>query len=268
MIETAKTLLGLIKDWKTSSDPVYQWVACGAGILTVSAYIEQQRPSEFMAGTMRFIGAGPAAVWFESGLPPVVAQPNVGASHIVLGVAGLAVLTMLVRPFINARRDEWPVDLQAAGLLGARGACTVWILLLIAAQLGSLDRVPIWLWSVLPDGIMVIAIAILVTGLFYLITRRFWTRSSSEAFGRRLSWLVAGAAVVVAMTLCALLLAVIGPLVSLVSWLFSTESDAHNDTKTYVAEIRAQCESPTGVAPATGAPDGRAYRHQLATLRR
>ena len=120
VIEAAKALPGLIKDWKTNRDLIYQHVGCVAGFLTIAAYIREQRPSEVLADLFNVAGVPSAGDWLESNLPPFLAQPDAQSSHTLIQVAGVAVLLMLVMPFFNARRNESHVDFQAAGLFGAR----------------------------------------------------------------------------------------------------------------------------------------------------
>ena len=124
MIETVKALPGLIKDWRSNSDLIYQLVGCLAGGLTIAAYVRGQRPSEVLAAAMYAIGASGVGGWFESGLPPLLAEPHVEASRALVSLSALAVLTMLIKQFFNAKRDDWPIDLQARGLLGSRAAVT------------------------------------------------------------------------------------------------------------------------------------------------
>ena len=57
MIEAVKALPGLIKNWRSNSDLIYQLVGCLAGVLTIAAYVRGQRPSEVLAAAMYAIGA-------------------------------------------------------------------------------------------------------------------------------------------------------------------------------------------------------------------
>ena len=246
MIETIKAVPGLIKDWTTNSDLVYQLVGCGAGLLTIVAYIGQQRPSETMAGLMRVAGATGVAEWFESGLPPVVAQPDTRTSHTLVVVAGLVVLILLVKPFFNARRDDWPIDLQARGILGARGACTAWMLLMLAAQFGSLTWVATWLLSQALAVVAVMAVIALIGGLLFLAASRLTLHHLMNTAGGWISQALAGMGAVVIMTLVALAYVVIGPVFSVTSWLLTTESDVCVEAKRRVARELASRRQPAG----------------------
>lgn len=57
LIETVKALPGLIKDWMSNSDLIYQLVGCPAGVLTIAACVREQRPSEVLAAAMHAMGA-------------------------------------------------------------------------------------------------------------------------------------------------------------------------------------------------------------------
>ncbi len=63
---------------------------------------------------------------------------------------------------------------------------------------------------------------------------------------RDLSWLIARDSTVVAMAVVALTLVAIGPTLGFGTGLFSTESDAHYETRRRIAKRCAEREAPTG----------------------
>lgn len=255
MVETVKALSGLIKDWKSNSDLIYQLVGCLAGVLTIAAYVREQRPSEVLAAAMYAIGASGVGGWFESGLPPVLAEPHVEASRALVSLSALAVLTMLIKPFFNAKRDNWPINLQARGLLGSRAAVTTWVLLMFAAQFASIAWVAEWLRSQVHVAVIVAVVTALLLGLAYVAARRLQMHSILDMAGAWLAHIVASAGAVVMMTGFALAFAVIGPVMGAASWLFTTESDAYSDTKRRVAQELARSQQPTGAIRLSSQPD-------------
>ena len=76
MFKIVKDLMEFLKDRKTNSDLLYQWLACAAAMLTIAAYIWHQRPSEVLAEVTRVWGLDSASAWFTTGFPPVLALPN------------------------------------------------------------------------------------------------------------------------------------------------------------------------------------------------
>ena len=246
LIENVKAMPGLIKDWMSNSDLIYQLVGCLAGVLMIAACVREQRPSEVLAAAMHAMGASGVGGWFESGLPPLFAEPHVEASRILVSLAALTVLTMLIKPFFNAKRDDWPIDLQARGLLGSRAAVTTWVLLMFAAQLASIAWVAEWLRLQVQVAAIVTVVATLILGLAYVAVHRLQMHSLLDAAGSWLVHMVASAGAVVIMTGFALAFAVIGPVVGAASWLLTTEADAYSDTKRRVAQELARSQQPTG----------------------
>lgn len=255
MIETVKALPGLIKDWKTNSDLIYQLFGCLAGVLTISACVREQRPSDVLAVAMNAIGASSVGGWFEFGLPPLLAEPHVAASRTLVFLSALAVLTMLIKPFFNAKRDDWPIDLQARGILGSRAAVTTWVLLMFAAQFASTAWVTEWLRSQVHVVVIVAVVTALLLGLGYVAERRLQMHSLFVVAGARLAHVVASVGTVVIMTGFALAFTVIGPVIGAASWLFTTESDAYSDTKRRFAQERARSQQPTGAMRLSSQPD-------------
>lgn len=235
MIEAVKALPGLIKDWKTSRDLIYQHVGSVAGILTIAAYVRKQRPSEVLTDLFNTVGVQRAGAWLESNLPPFLAQPDAQSSHTFMQLAGLAVLLMLVMPFFNARRSNSDVYSQAMGLLGARAASTTWILLVIAVQLGSLQWGIDWLRSTSWALVVMVAFCFVLL-LIYLIARKLRMQDLLVPVGRGLLWLITHGIAVVVMAAFALIFVVICPAFGLGTWLFSTESDAHYITQRRIAQ--------------------------------
>ena len=61
MFIVVKDLMDFLKDRKTNSDLLYQWLACAAAMLTIAAYVRHQRPSEVLAEVTRVWGLD--SVW-------------------------------------------------------------------------------------------------------------------------------------------------------------------------------------------------------------
>lgn len=247
--EVISMLLTLIKDWKISRYSIYRWIGCVAGILMIAASIRDQRPNEVLSGVFRGIGAHSIGEWFGTSLPPVLTQPNSSANHLFIGIAFLAVVSLLAMPFFSAQKNEWDLGFQASGLLGARAPSTAWISLMFAAQFGSLQWAYGWLYSlarVLGAVIVVLAIILLVT---CVVICKLQIQELFVPVVRALLGCGAQAGVVLTTTAFALIFVVAGPLLGFALWLFSTVSEAHYEAQCRIALKRSECEVASGAKP-------------------
>ncbi len=235
MLEAVNALPSLIKEWKANRDFLYHLIVCGAALLTIAAYISEKRPSEVLAGIMWLVGASNVASWFETGLPPLVAQPDAHVNQIFAALAGLTVVLLVIMPFFNAKRDDWPIELQAQGILGARAAYTAWLLLMIAAQFGSLKWIPTWVLNQALSIFNIAVILVLIGGVLFFAAHRLGLDQVTSTACELISKGFIGLSAVLLMTALALVFAAISPLFSASAWLLSTESDAHMETKRRVA---------------------------------
>ena len=246
MLDAVKAIPEVLKNWKTNKDIMFQWVACAAALITVASWIRDQRPSEVIAEVLRLVGARSASDFFLSGLPPVLARPNLDAQHIVEILAALLLIVMLSGPLYNAWRDDWNVDLQVQALLGARAPGTFWLLLMVAGQFGPLDWV-LSLTRYIEDAVIVVVIiAMIVQGLICLLRRRI---GNDHLFARTSSWInwaLYRAGVILLMSVLSIAVAAIGPMAGVISWLASTESDAYRDMKLRNARERFERRKPDG----------------------
>lgn len=249
MIEVIRTLPSIIKDWKVGRDVIYQHLGCVAGILTIVAYIRQQRPSEVLAELFNGVGAHRIGAWFETSLPVFIAQPNPVANHLFMRVAGIAVIFMLVMPFLNARKNETGLDFQAAGLLGARAPSTVWLSLMFAAQFGSLQWGISWLLSLIWVLVTVFVILLIILLVAYLAICKLQIQELFVPVLRALWRCGAHSGVVLTIAAFALIIVVAGPLLGFVVWLFSTVSDAHYEAQRRIEQRRAERAAPSGAKP-------------------
>lgn len=247
--EVISMLPTLIKNWKIRRDSIYRWIACVTGILMIAASIRDQRPNEVLAKLFRGIGAHNAGEWFETSLPPVLMQPNSSVNHFFVGLACLAVLSMLAMPFFSARNNATGIDFQAAGLLGARAPSTVWVALMLAAQFGSLQWAISWLLSLIWVLVTVFVILLVVLLVAYLVICKLQIQELFVPVVRALWLCGAQAGVVLATTAFALIIVVVGPLLSLAVWLFSTVSDAHYEAQRRIERRRAEREVASGAKP-------------------
>lgn len=249
MNEVINMLPTLITDWKISRDLIYRGIGCVAGILTIVSTIREQFPSEVLSGVFRGIGAHSIGEYFETSLPPVLTQPNSSVNHLFIGIAFLAVVSMLAMPFFSARKNEWDLDFQAAGLLDARAPSTVWISLMLAAQFGSLQWAYSWLYSlswVLGAVIVIPAVILLVT---YVVICKLQIQELFVPVGHALLGCGVQAGIVLTTTAFALIFVVAGPLLGLALWLFSTVSEAHYEVQCRIAQKRSEREVASGAKP-------------------
>lgn len=246
MLDAVKALPEVVKNWKTNKDMMFQWVACAAALITVASWIRDQRPSEVIAEVLRLVGARSASDFFLSGLPPVLARPNLDAQHIVEILAALLLIVMLSGPLYNAWRDDWNVDLQVQALLGARAPGTFWLLLMVAGQFGPLDWV-LSLTRYIEDAVIVVVIiAMIVQGLICLLRRRIGNYYLFARTSSWINWALYRAGVILLMSVLSIAVAAIGPMAGVISWLASTEPDAYRDMKLRLERERFERRKPTG----------------------
>lgn len=249
MFKVVKGLMEFLKDRKTNSDLLYQWLACAAAMLTIAAYMRHQRPSEVLAEVTRVWGLDSASAWFTTGLPPVLALPNQTAQQIVLLIAEILVMAMLFLPFRVARQEERPVGWQAQGLLGARAPSTIWILLMVASQLGSLDWVVASLLSVASAVIHFLATAAIVAVLLYLALRLLHIQDLVTFVSKKFARIVCDATGLAFVVAASLGFAVIAPLVGKFFWAASIESDSFFEAKLRLAREESERRRPVGAKP-------------------
>ncbi|WP_277100743.1 hypothetical protein [Cutibacterium granulosum] len=248
-------LASLVETWKNSGNFVYQSVGCIAAILTiVTIYTGGQRPNESMANFMRSMGVSGAGDWFDYGLPSFLAQPGSHIKHVLAFSAGMVVLAMLTMPFVSARRGNWPIEAQVYGLLGSRIACSAWILLMFAAQFGTLVPAAAWLRSrvtTVASAVLITALVgvILVMALFCVvfaakIENRQKYCSGSDVFNP-LKVLIYFSLVVL-MGVLSLIFVVLRPILSALSWLLETESDSMRESRARELSGETRLLQPTG----------------------
>ena len=248
MFKVVKDLMDFLKDRKTNSDLLYQWLACAAAMLTIAAYVRHQRPSEVLAEVTRVWGLDSASAWFTTGLPPVLALPNQTAQQIVLLIAEILVMAMLLLPFRVARQEGRPVGWQAQGLLGARAPSTIWILLMVASQLGPLNWFAIRQFS---GGVLLFVTVLIIAGLLCLNARLFRFRNPLASGFQKLSSIVCDAIKILSVATLSFGLAVIAPLVGKFFWAASIESDSFFEAKLRLAREESERRRPVGAKPSS-----------------
>lgn len=240
MLEAVKAVPSLVKGWKTSSNLIYEWLAAAAAALTIVSCLEVQRPSDVLAEAMPRSGAKAASEWLLSNLPPVLARPDANVQYIVLTAAGVLILVMLTVPLITARRENWPVEIQARGLIGARAASTFWVLLMVAVQLGSIDWVLVAARSAVGTIMGVFVVLVIVVAVLSLAVRRLDFCEFVSPAVRALGRAAYAMSVTALMTIFALSIAAAGPLFWLIAWCAATESESHRDIKRRIAMERVE----------------------------
>ncbi len=191
MIEAAKALPGLIKDWKTNRDLIYQHVGCVAGLLTIAAYVHEQRPSEVLADLFTVAGVPSAGDWLESNLPPFLAQPDAPVkSHPHTG--GRCCRASHARDAVLQRTTE-RASCRFSGCRPVRctSRSTTWILLVIAVQLGSLQWGIEWLRSTSLILGAIAAFGLVTLLVVYAVARKLEMQDLLAPVGRGLWWLIA-----------------------------------------------------------------------------
>ena len=254
MNKVIEGLASLIETWKNSGNFIYQSVGCIAAILTiVTIYTGGQRPNESMANFMRSMGASGAGDWFDYGLPPFLAQPDPHINHVLAFFAGMIVLALLVMPFVGIRRDNWTIEAQVYGLLGSRIACSAWVLLMFAAQFGTLAPAAAWLRSrvtTVVSAVLVIALvsAILMMALFCVVFAfkiGNCKKCSGSDFFNPLKVLIYFSLVVLA-GIASLIFVVLRPILTALSWLLEIESDGMRESRVRESSEETRPLQPTG----------------------
>ncbi len=231
MLEAVKIVSGLLKEWKFNGDSIYELVSCCAGLLTIAAYLSDERPSEVLAGSMRSLGANSIAEWFDSGLPPLVAHPDAVKSYFFLFLAGGWLLTLIGKPLSGARRDRCSVDRKARGVIGSRGSYFMWLLLMAAAQFGSLQWISAWFLSPIPMIFGAAVLAMLVGGYLFYAAYRLRKDQVTSVAGEWVSRALGDLRSVVLTTMLALVYAAIGPLARIAEWLLATDRNEYADVE-------------------------------------
>lgn len=242
--DTMKALLGFIKGWKGASDPVFRAIGWVAGVLAIAACIRNEHPVGLVVGFARSIGRSELADWFETGLPPLVyTQRQMVADALVLA-AEIVVFILLVGPFVRAKSDNWPVDLQAKALLRSRASCTFWILLMIATQFGSPARVAVRMCHAAFVFAVIVGILLAGTWMFYLMMGQLGLSdfvASPIEFARHVL-------IVAVMVVLALGVVILGPVVAVVMWMLSLEPESNVDLKRRLNDDLGLFGQPTGSA--------------------
>ncbi len=229
MLEAVKVVPGLLKEWRFNGDSIYELVSCCAGLLTIAAYLTGERPSEVLAGSMQSLGANSVAEWFDSGLPPLVAHPDAVKSYFFLSLAGGWLLTLIGKPLSDAGRDSCIVDRKARGVIGSRGSYFMWLLLMTAAQFGSLQWIPTWFLSPIPMIFGAAVLAVLVGGYLFYTAYRLRKDQITSVAGEWVSRALRDLRSVVLTTMLAVVYAAIGPLARIAEWLLATDRNEYAD---------------------------------------
>lgn len=227
MLDALKSVPGLIRDWRSQGDGLYQGIGCFAGWLVVAVHEQHQRPSDILAQVMAVAGVTPAVRWLQSGLPPFLVRVDVPTGRFLTTAIAFSLLLMVVVPLLDARRDEIEVLGAARGLLGCRAAATVWILLVLVAQIGflsdALDQLTDWGLALFAT-LCVAGVAALCC---WLSIRNSGIAGAFDPVWAALREIALGLANALLMTAVALLFTVAMPVISVAGWLLATEADSH-----------------------------------------
>ncbi|OMH36999.1 hypothetical protein BGP79_14930 [Tersicoccus sp. Bi-70] len=240
-----------MRSWQDNREQVYNVVATLAATLVISATVTGSRPSDVVAAVADSVGLTSVDVWLRSGAPPFISA-SMRQLHdgMVIATVLLFVFMALVPVMQTRHDDEQLLGLRLIRLLGSPAASTLWILLLIAAQHGSL-RSDLAAWRSTLSAIAAWAVAgVILACVAYASARRSRAQDLIRpllAAPIRASWrLLLGAST----ALIAVLLAAIAFPLAVASWMCALESDSARRSRRQADETLAQLwQPPSGAKP-------------------
>lgn len=222
-----------IRSWRENGDQLYQLAGSATALLVVTAIACGRRPTEVLASIAGSVGAEHVARWLTTDAIPVLATTNPGVSSVVMTMVVLVSVIMVFTPLWRDHRTGLREFDHPVRLIGSRSACTVWGLLLVAAQAGDIRSVLAgWvevLWNV---GVWTAGI-VLAGAVLHEVSDRWWVgtlaRPLLSGLGSVLRWVTVG----VAAAFTAIVFVALSLPLAIVRWLIALEPEMrHGDRAT------------------------------------
>ena len=172
MFGTIKSAVELIEKWPTVGDRLYFVAGSLASLVAIVAIAEDERPSELMGELSDAIGVRPVARWLGTDAPPFLASQSLAVQEACLSGVSAFVAIMIVGTVTRAPFYPDPIY-DVPRLVGSRATATTWILILVAAQQGSVRPVLDGLRHVAAQAVWWCIGTALVVGLLAFILHRF-----------------------------------------------------------------------------------------------
>jgi len=169
---TIKSAVELIEKWPTVGDRLYFVAGSLASLVAIVAIAEDERPSELMGELSDAIGVRPVARWLGTDAPPFLASQSLAVQEACLSGVSAFVAIMIVGTVTRAPFYPDPIY-DVPRLVGSRATATTWILILVAAQQGSVRPVLDGLRHVAAQAVWWCIGTALVVGLLAFILHRF-----------------------------------------------------------------------------------------------
>ena len=141
LIAALKALLEALKSVRTMP---FEWFACLAAMLTIAACWNHLHPNEIIAAVAHIMRWESVAVWFTSGIPEFLIVGISEAGKFLILIVACLICAMSVQPARRVRKEGFEIEFEVRGLIDARAAGSVWILLLAATQLEPVGLVIQW----------------------------------------------------------------------------------------------------------------------------
>lgn len=247
LIAALKALPEALKSVRTMS---FEWFACLAAMLTIAACWNHLHPNEIIATVAHIMRWESVTVWFTSGIPEFLIVGISGAGGFLILIVACLICAMSVQPARRVRKEGFEIKFEVQGLIDARAAGSVWILLLAATQLEPVGLVIQQLCVASIVGIVFIFILLASCVFLYIITGR--GHHNDDHFvtpSQKIFWFLRDLLIASFFVPIALISAAFSPIFSILSRYASTESDFMCKEKRKIERERAEEQQPTGAIP-------------------
>lgn len=233
----------MLNFWKQDGDGLYEWFGAMAAMSALASVASKTHPTEVGATVSSFVGLEAVSRWLTVDAPPILMFRSIFWQNVFMAVVVVVVVAMVVLPVLREERNEergvrgLGVEYEMKGLLWSRVARTLWVVFAICCQVGPPERLVGALCA-----LAVLAVVLLVTALVWrVVLERF-----PDIVLAPMSVCLSVVWTSVAFLFLAVLNAAFSPLIRIVSWLFSSESDSHREVREQIIENRSEVELPSG----------------------
>lgn len=138
MFDFIKSWMELGKDWRAKADAPYQMTASVLAALTIAAIVSDKTPAVIVSMLLAATGWQKGSEWLITSAPPFLEFRDQGLSHAAVHAFLIVVGILWILPVIRNRFDIVDTFYDSARLVWSRAAASCWLLLLFAAQTGSI----------------------------------------------------------------------------------------------------------------------------------
>ena len=233
----------MLNFWKQDGDGLYEWFGAVAAMSALASIASKTHPTEVGATVSSFVGLEAVSRWLTVDAPPILMFRSIFWQNVFMAVVVVVVLAMVLLPVLRDKRNEerevcgLGVEYEMRGLLWSRIARTLWVVLAACCQVGPPERIAVVLYV-----IVVFAAVLSTTALVWRIVLERFSDAVSVPMSMRLhrAWVSS------AFLFLAILNGAFSPVVRVILWLFSTESDFHCEIREQIIEYRSGGGLPSG----------------------